>query len=86
MSPAVEQPTTFDAAAFVADLHDAGMTVTLVQPIPRGGEAVEPLRYWIQPNRRYTEVMGRWWDAMEACPDAHERVTAALTAMREESP
>ncbi len=86
MNPAIEMPTTFDAAAFVADLHAAGMTVTLVLPVPRGGETAKPPLYWIKPNRRYTEVMGRWWDAMEACPDAHERVTAALTAMREESP
>ncbi len=75
MSPAIEMPTTFDAAGFVADLQAAGYGVVAYQPVPRGGdERARSPSYFIRPpedgfGAEYAAVMARWTDAMDAYPE-----------------
>ena len=78
MSPAVEQPKTFDAAAFVADLQASGCQVVLCTPGTWFEPGNEATTYLIKPASGYTTVMARWADAVDACPDHVERVVALL--------
>lgn len=83
-------PAVFDAAAFVAELVALDCKVYLARA---GGTAGFPRRvtYSIgSPDGRgfgesFRIVMGRWHDAMEACPDHVGQVVAHLSAMGEAS-
>ena len=79
-----DRPTTFDPAAFVSDLQAAGCHVVLSWPgTTFGPEEEELASYFIRPSPGYAAVMARWSDAMEGCPNAHERVAAVLMERRE---
>ena len=68
----------FDPAAFLADLDAAGCKAVLITPGTCFDPSDEASTYFIRPSRGYTAVMARWWTAMDACHDAHERVVATL--------
>lgn len=78
----MSRPAVFDAAAFVADLMAAGYGVSAYYDVPRGGKTPSEPRYMIRPPRgcgfavNYPDLMARWGDAIEACPDHVERVVA----------
>ena len=74
-------PAVFDAAAFVSDLVEARCRVVLSWPATTFEPVEQPATYFITPGAGYSSVMARWWEAMEACPDAHERVVAHLSAL-----
>ncbi len=73
--PEPDRSTTFDTAAFLADLEAAGCRVRLEIPGTRftGDEAPT---YFIAPSRGYAAVMAKWSSAIAACPDHAAQVTA----------
>ena len=61
-------PTSFDPAAFVADLRAAGCTVH-----PGSGN-----NYFIGPSKGYSAVMAKWADALNNTDDDVEQVVDYL--------
>ena len=74
--------SAFDAAAFLEDLKAAGCDVVLMMSGTSFGPGDAAATYFIRPAPGYTAVMAKWSDAMDACPDAHERVVARLAVTR----
>ena len=78
-------PVAFDPEAFLADLTAAGYGVTAYRSVPRPGQdEISTPSYYVQPPENggfgddYFAIMARWTDAMKACPDHVERVTAEV--------
>ena len=70
------EPRTFDPAEFVRDLREAGVGVSIIwrsRPDQDDGFMMEgPFK------RSYSEVLARWNDAMDECPDYGQRVADYL--------
>ncbi len=85
-SPMARAP--FDAAAFLADLKAAGCRVHLALPAtvfrPEDDRPTYLISWPPQTGafQGYCAVMAKWSDAMEACSDHVDLVTARLAEMR----